>query len=116
MTNKQIYRAALPYLLIATLLASWPVCAAGVVSGEPRIVDGDTVQISSTKIRFAGIDAPETDQVCLDARGEKWACGIASREALIKFSAGRSIDCRPRKRTNYVPTHRIVGKSYCPIF
>lgn len=31
-------------------------------SGIPRIVDGDTVQIGGTKIRFAGIDAPETDQ------------------------------------------------------
>jgi len=45
------------------------------ISGIPRIVDGDTVQIGSTKIRFAGIDAPETDQVCLDAKGERWACG-----------------------------------------
>jgi endonuclease YncB( thermonuclease family) len=42
---------------------------AEVISGEPRIVDGDTVQIGQTKIRFAGIDAPETDQICLDGNG-----------------------------------------------
>ena len=40
--------------------------SAETVNGTPRIVDGDTVQIGSTKIRFAGIDAPETDQVCLE--------------------------------------------------
>jgi endonuclease YncB( thermonuclease family) len=44
-------------------------------------VDGDTVQIGSTKIRLSGIDAPETDQLCLDAKGEGWACGLASRDS-----------------------------------
>jgi endonuclease YncB( thermonuclease family) len=79
--------------ILTTLLLSVTCAHAAEVSGVPRIVDGDTVQISSAKIRFAGIDAPETDQVCLDAKGEKWACGIASRDALIKFSAGRPWDC-----------------------
>jgi endonuclease YncB( thermonuclease family) len=63
------------------------------ISGIPRIVDGDTVQIGSTKIRFAGIDAPETDQVCLDAKGERWACGVTSRDELVKYSAGREWEC-----------------------
>jgi hypothetical protein len=36
-------------------------------SGVPRIVDGDTLAIGSTKVRLEGIDAPETDQVCLNA-------------------------------------------------
>ncbi|SHG79192.1 Endonuclease YncB, thermonuclease family [Bradyrhizobium erythrophlei] len=67
--------------------------SAEIASGIPRIVDGDTVQIGSAKIRFAGIDAPETDQVCLDAKGEKWACGVTARDELIKYSAGRSWDC-----------------------
>lgn len=66
---------------------------AEIASGIPRIVDGDTIQIGSAKIRFAGIDAPETDQVCLDAKGEKWACGVAARDELANYSAGRSWDC-----------------------
>jgi endonuclease YncB( thermonuclease family) len=93
LAHQSTHRTAIPSLLIAVLLAAVPACAAEVISGEPRIVDGDTVQIGGTKIRFAGIDAPETDQVCLDARGEKWACGVASRDALIQFSAGRPWDC-----------------------
>jgi hypothetical protein len=54
------------------------------ISGVPRIVDGDTVQIDATKIRLSGIDAPETDQVCLDPAGAKWACGVTARDELIK--------------------------------
>jgi endonuclease YncB( thermonuclease family) len=67
--------------------------AASEVTGIPRIVDGDTVEIAQTKIRFAGIDAPETDQLCLDPKGQKWACGIAARDELIKFSAGQPWTC-----------------------
>jgi endonuclease YncB( thermonuclease family) len=64
----------------AAVLLFVSIAQAAEVSGLPRFVDGDTVQIGSTKIRFAGIDAPETDQVCLDAHGRRWACGIASRD------------------------------------
>src|SRR5690348_11965514 len=63
------------------------------ISGVPSIHDGDTVKIRGTKIRLSGIDAPETDQLCLDAKGQKWACGIAARDELIKHSSGQSWDC-----------------------
>jgi endonuclease YncB( thermonuclease family) len=78
-------------------------------SGEPRIVDGDTVQIELTKIRLSGIDAPETDQLCLDAKGEKWACGVAARDALIKYSAGRPWDCDLTGTDRY---GRSLGKCF----
>lgn len=63
------------------------------ISGIPTIVDGDTIQIQQTKIRLQGIDAPETDQVCLDAQGKTWACGIVARDRLVQQSAGREWDC-----------------------
>lgn len=63
------------------------------ISGVPRIVDGDTVQIGKAKIRFAGIDAPETDQICLDAKENKWACGVTARDELVKYSAEREWEC-----------------------
>jgi endonuclease YncB( thermonuclease family) len=58
-------------LLIVALLIATPAMAAD-ITGIPRIVDGDTVQIDATKIRLSGIDALETDQVCLDPVGERW--------------------------------------------
>jgi endonuclease YncB( thermonuclease family) len=85
-------RSAILIYFVALLTTS-AADAVETLSGVPRIVDGDTVQIGEAKIRFAGIDAPETDQICLDSNGQKWACGVASRDALVKFSAGRSWDC-----------------------
>jgi endonuclease YncB( thermonuclease family) len=61
--------------------------------GVPRIVDGDTLAIGATKIRLEGIDAPETDQVCLNANGVRWTCGIDARDQLAAHIAGRDIDC-----------------------
>jgi len=53
----------------------------------PRIVDGDTVEIGGVKIRLEGIDAPETDQLCLNAKGQRWTCGIDARDQLINNAA-----------------------------
>jgi endonuclease YncB( thermonuclease family) len=79
-------------IVVAVLLLGSP-SLANEILGVPRIVDGDTIQIANTKIRFAGIDAPETDQLCLDSKGKSWACGIAARDELIKYSAGRGWEC-----------------------
>jgi endonuclease YncB( thermonuclease family) len=74
------------------------------VAGLPRIVDGDTVEIGSTKIRLSGIDAPETNQLCLDAKGEKWACGVTSRDELVKYSHDRPWMCHVTGIDKY-PSH-----------
>lgn len=74
------------------LLASSIAQAADVV-GVPRIVDGDTLAISVAKIQLQGIDAPETDQTCLNADGVRWACGIEARDQLVAHIAGREITC-----------------------
>jgi endonuclease YncB( thermonuclease family) len=83
------------YAQITLLLAAvtLPRVSAGELAGIPRIVDGDTVEIGRVKIRLAGIDAPETDQICLDTKGEKWSCGITARDALINYSNARSWEC-----------------------
>jgi endonuclease YncB( thermonuclease family) len=79
-------------IAIITCLACWSAQAAD-LSGVPRIVDGDTLAIGSTKVRLEGIDAPETDQVCLNANGVHWACGIDARDQLAAHVAGREIRC-----------------------
>ncbi len=71
------------------------------IIGIPRIVDGDTVEIGTTKIRLVGIDAPETDQLCLDRVGKRWACGVTSRDELIRHSGGRSWVCQVSGRDRY---------------
>jgi endonuclease YncB( thermonuclease family) len=80
-------------LILALLIL--PVKAADVISGVPHIVDGDTISIGPTKIRFEGIDAPESDQICLDAQRKRWSCGIEARDHLTAHIGNRSIDCTP---------------------
>ena len=63
------------------------------LTGLPRIVDGDTLAIEATKVRLEGIDAPETDQYCINATGVRWACGIEARDKLVAHVAGREIAC-----------------------
>src|SRR5450631_2755175 len=77
---------------VACLLAC-SLAQAADLSGVPRIVDGDTLAIGSTKVRLEGIDAPETDQVCLNANGVHWACGIDARDQLVAHIAGKGIEC-----------------------
>jgi endonuclease YncB( thermonuclease family) len=71
------------------------------ISGMPRVVDGDTLEVAAVKIRLEGIDAPETDQVCLDQRSSKWSCGIAARDRLTEHIGNRSVDCTPTGSDNY---------------
>jgi hypothetical protein len=72
-------------ILAVLLLSTVPALGATpTITGIPRIVDGDTVLIDETKIRLSGIDAPETDQVCLDPAGERWPCGVTTSDELIE--------------------------------
>jgi endonuclease YncB( thermonuclease family) len=106
-TNSSAIAATSIAALAIMLVASSGLAAE--ISGIPRIVDGDTVQIGPIKIRFAGIDAPETDQVCLDAKGERWACGVTSRDELVKYSAGREWECDLTGTDRY---GRALGKCF----
>ena len=78
---------------IFAFLAICSVAEAAEISGIPRVVDGDTLIIGATKIRLEGIDAPETDQICLDAKGGHWTCGIEARDRLEARIAGRVTTC-----------------------
>jgi len=44
------------------------------ITGKPRVIDGDTIEIAGERIRLHGIDAPESKQKCT-AGGKEWSCG-----------------------------------------
>jgi endonuclease YncB( thermonuclease family) len=83
--------------------------AAEMISGVPQIVDGDTLVIGTTKIRLASIDAPESDQVCLDANRKRWPCGIEARDRLAAHIGNRPIDCSPTGLDAYGRTLAICS-------
>jgi endonuclease YncB( thermonuclease family) len=86
--------------------------AVELISGVARIVDGDTLAIGETKIRLEGIDAPETDQVCLDQNAAKWNCGIVARDHLTEHIDWRPIECTPTGTDRYARTLAVcrLGK------
>jgi endonuclease YncB( thermonuclease family) len=87
--------------IAAVIAALQGVALAEEIQGIPRIVDGDTVQIGAVKIRLQGIDAPETDQLCLDRDAKRWNCGIEARDRLIKKAGGKVWTCRTNSIDRY---------------
>ncbi|WP_454686832.1 thermonuclease family protein [Agrobacterium leguminum] len=70
------------------------------IAGRASVVDGDTIEIAGQRIRFDGIDAPESRQVCRTASGEAYRCGRASADALDKFLAqSRPTFCIPKGKS-----------------
>jgi endonuclease YncB( thermonuclease family) len=84
-------------LFCAVLLLTLPAIAqAADVTGVPKIREGDQIQIGNSRIRLGGIDAPSVDQLCLNNAGERWTCGVAARDELIKHVGNKSWSCHAR--------------------
>jgi endonuclease YncB( thermonuclease family) len=90
-TGKLRHRFALAF--IAAVAAASPVVAQNTTT-IPEIIDADTVYAGHVKIRLSGVDAPETDQVCVHRNGTSWACGLEAVNRLKEFSAGRAWVCK----------------------
>lgn len=68
--------------------------------GLAHIADGDTVTIAGTRLRLAGIDAPERTQTCRrDDRG--YPCGETAKDHLEALIGGRRLDCTWETRDKY---------------
>ena len=52
------------------------------------------------RIRLGGIDGAAVDQLCLNPKGERWACGVAARDELIKHADSKIWSCNRRSATD----------------
>jgi len=87
----------LRFLLAMAVVLLPAMAEAADITGVPKIREGDHIQIGNTRIRLGGIDAPSVDQLCLNTQGERWTCGVAARDELIKHTDNKSWTCHPRQ-------------------
>ncbi len=98
--------AVIRYLIAFALVMFLPVPALADITGKPRVIDGDTIEVAGQRIRLHGIDAPESRQHCRRG-GECWRCGKDATSALKAFLGSRPVSCKELDRDRY---RRIVAK------
>lgn len=88
------FAAAVAMAFMAFHLIPSSLAAGSTITGRASVTDGDTIDIRGLKIRFDGVDAPESWQQCHDASGSTYRCGKAAAEALDSFlAASRPTTC-----------------------
>ena len=89
-------------LIILLLLSSKML--AGEISGVASITDGDTIKIFNNRIRFHGIDAPETKQICIRNLKEYY-CGKKATTALVEKIDKRKVRCKVQNNLDRYRRH-----------
>jgi endonuclease YncB( thermonuclease family) len=87
----------LKFLFVLLLWLVPALAEAADITGVAKVREGDTVVIGSSRIRLGGIDAPAVDQLCLNNSGERWTCGVAARDELIKHADNKVWTCHVRQ-------------------
>ena len=85
-----------------------------ITKGKAIVMDGDTIKINGERIRFSGIDAPESyfrgrKQTCIEDN-KKVFCGQVSKEKLIEKIGNNSINCKIEK--NKDKYKRSIGECF----
>lgn len=91
-------RAVVPALALLLTVAG---ARAADVTGVPHVVSGDAVTIGKTRIRLAAVAAPGLEQLCINAAGERWTCGLAVRDELAKHVDGKPWSCQVLRTDRY---------------
>jgi endonuclease YncB( thermonuclease family) len=84
-----------------------PAPADGSLAGTATVIDADTLDIHSARIRLVGIDAPESGQKCKDANGTFVRCGSEAANALDAFINRNPVTCVSEGKDRY---QRLLGK------
>ncbi len=90
---------------------SFPASGKPVITGMATVIDGDTIDVSGTRIRLHGIDAPEGGQRCTRANGVAWQCGEESALALTRQLGRSQVRCDAQGLDRYRRTLAVCFKA-----
>ncbi len=93
-------------LIVGALISSVAASKPDLITGEPRVIDGDTIEVSGQKIRLHGIDAPESRQTCQKG-GVEWLCGQEASNAMRAIVGRSNVACEATDIDRY---GRVVGR------
>jgi len=79
-------------VLLAALQIPSPARADSLI-GQATVIDGDTLEIHNKRIRMAGIDAPESRQLCVNADAVEYRCGKDAAFALADYISRAPVSC-----------------------
>jgi endonuclease YncB( thermonuclease family) len=99
------WRSFILGVLAAAAFIDVPAAAQLPVVGVASVIDGDTLEIHSKRIRLHGIDAPESGQSC-EKDGKQYRCGQQAALALSDKIGRATIRCEQRDIDRY---KRIVA-------
>ncbi len=85
-----------------------------ITKGKAIVMDGDTIKINGERIRFSGIDAPESyyrgkKQTCIEDNKQVF-CGQISKDKLLEKIGNNSVNCKIEK--NKDKYKRSVGECF----
>ena len=89
------------WFFIALALLAAPEALAETLAGVASVIDGDTVEIHGQRVRLAGIDAPESGQICNDATGKAYRCGQHAALELDNLIRRRTVSCKGSQHDRY---------------
>jgi endonuclease YncB( thermonuclease family) len=81
--------------------------------GQASVIDGDTIEIHSERIRIFGIDAPESAQLCRGSDSVQYRCGTKAANELDRFIGKGVVECIPVNFDRYgrkVATCSVNGR------
>lgn len=72
-----------------------------IISYNLRIIDGDTIEVNSEKIRLHGIDTPETKQKCFNNNHLQYSCGERATKELRDIIGTNEVSCIRKDKDRY---------------
>lgn len=99
-TRRPGWRKLLDICLAFVLIAGMALVAARFehfagadISGQVRVVDGDSLALGKQRLRLKGIDAPELKQRC-HKDGYEYGCGLVAASFLAELIGRQIVDCK----------------------